>query len=402
MTRGILEQTFLAALLATSPAKLVRAYLPDSAPTLILAIGKAAVPMLVVAREAYPRTAFMLVAPENSVLVAGQDVFYAGHPIPNEVSVAAATRALQIFVGLSANDHVLLLISGGGSALFCAPNGITLGQKQDLTRQLLRSGADIIQLNTVRKHLSKVKGGQLVAATKARVTALLLSDVVNDDVASIASGLSVPDPSTFSDAMAILEQFGIDAPEAKKHLLRGVHGEIPETPKILETRVVSTIIGSNKILLEAAKNYLTQQGVNAVIVSDALAGEARELAYAHVKIIRANTLPIVLLSGGEATETVRGTGIGGRNQEFLLWLLEFLGQDGIYALSVGSDGIDGTSLAAGAIITPDSWQRAKALGLEPREFLANNDSGTFFERLGDQVLTGLTGHNLNDFRIFWL
>jgi glycerate 2-kinase len=410
MHRDLLEQTYFAALSATNPQTLVAQHLPPQTPSLILAIGKAALPMLEAAREAFPHTRFLAVPPngEDATLEYGK-ILHGTHPIPGERSVKAAERALELLAGLGEKDHVLMLISGGGSALFCAPWGITLEQKQDITAQLLRAGADIGELNTVRQHLSRVKGGRLAASTKANIHSLILSDVVGDDLGFVASGLTVPTKTTFADAVRILEQYQIHAPEAATHLELGAQGRLPQPPKLEGTRVQNTLIGSNFLLLQAAKTHLEQQGHRALILSDSFTGEARDLARFHAAVVQSTVqhgqpaaVPVVLLSGGEAPVTVRGAGQGGRNQEFLLWLLHFLGDIGVTALAAGSDGIDGNTQAAGAVLTPNSTARAKQKNLPIQKFLDNNDSGRFFAKLGDQFVTGATGHNLNDIRMIML
>ncbi len=408
--RGLLQETFFAALSATHPKILVKKHLPLEPPSLIIAIGKAALAMLEAAREVFPEVPFLAVPPngENTKLDFGEIIF-GTHPLPSRKSVLAANKAVDLLSRLKSTDHVLMLISGGSSAIFSNPWGIGLNQKKHLTQDLLRSGATINELNAVRKHLSRVKGGQLANATKAKVTALILSDVVGDDPSVIASGLTVPDPSTFADALSILEKYKIKAPEAKDHFLRGIANELPETPKHLGSRVQNTIIGSNFLMLEAAKTYLESKGIQSLILSDQFTGEARELAGFHAAIVQSIRLhqqpcaaPVMLISGGEATVTVQGHGQGGRNQEFMLWLLHNLGEHGVFALSAGSDGIDGNSSAAGAFLSPDSFARANAIKLELQSYLINNDSASFFAQLEDQFVIGATGHNLNDLRLIYL
>ena len=411
--KDLLESTFRHALAETSPKRLVQQHLPDEKPSLVLAIGKAAIPMLQGALEKFPNTPYLVTPPSYAEPFSGHGECLAGtHPVPSEASNKAAERALELASSLSENDSLLVLVSGGGSALWCAPWGITLGEKQALTQALLRSGADINELNTVRKHVSKIKGGRLARATKAKVTALLLSDVVGDDPAVIASGPTVADSSTFQAARDVLNRDQLDSTKVREYFEKGIRGEIPESPKPdnrIFARVENKIIGSNRILLEAAREYLKNQGHNAVILSDCFTGEAKELAKFHATILQnihqynePFQRPMVLLSGGEATVTVKGHGKGGRNQEFALWLLNFLCDEKVWALSAGSDGIDGNSTAAGAFITPNSWQRAKAKNLAVNEFLENNDSNSFFRELGDTLETGATGHNLNDFRAIML
>lgn len=411
--RALLEQSYRSALEAVAPARLLAPHLTGLRPDFVLAFGKAALPMLRAALEAYPGVPGLAVPPRGTLDLSapqGAEVLPGSHPVPDEHSVYAAEQALLRVRALPEGSQLLVLVSGGGSALLSVPWGVTLAQKQALTRELLRAGAAIEEINAVRKHLSRVKGGRLAQATRAQVRALLISDVIGDDPSVIASGPTVPDPTTFADALAVLDRYGIAAPEARAHFQAGVRGEVPETPKPGELpHVENVVIGSNRVLLEAAQAFLEGHGVRAVILGDTFAGEARDLAGFHASLvgsIRDHGTPfqgpLVLLSGGEATVTVRGAGRGGRNQEFALWLLEDLGERGVYALSAGSDGIDGHSDAAGAFLTPDSLVRARALGLDPRAFLARNDSGTFFAALGDALITGPSGHNLNDYRAIYV
>jgi glycerate 2-kinase len=407
--KALLESAFRHALAETSPEYLVQQHLPREKPSLILAIGKASIPMLQGALEKFPDVPYLVTPPSYAEPFSGHGEYLAGtHPVPSEASEKAAERALGLASSLTKNDALLVLVSGGGSALWCAPWGITLEEKQALTQALLRSGADINELNTVRKHVSKIKGGRLAQATKAKVTALLLSDVVGDDPAVIASGPTVADPSTFCEALEVLNRYQLEFPTVREHFEKGIRGEILESPKPKDevfARVENKIIGSNRILLEAARKFLQQQGYNAVILSDCFTGEAKELARFHAAMVQGIykynepfKRPVILLSGGEATVTVKGQGKGGRNQEFALWLLNFLRDEKVWALSAGSDGIDGNSTAAGAFITPDSWHRARTQHLDVTKFLENNDSNSFFKALGDTLETGTTQHNLNDFR----
>lgn len=402
--RRLLENTYHHALVSVHPGALLQPHLTASRPDLILAIGKAAIPLARAAMGAYPGVP-ALVMPPVQVLLPGAEVIAGSHPVPGASSVRAAQAALERMAALNGDQEALVLVSGGGSALLCAPSGVTLEQKGTLTRDLQRAGADIRELNTVRKHLSRVKGGRLAAATTARVRALLLSDVVGDDPAVIASGPTVPDPTTFADALAVLDYYELSAPEARAHFQAGARGDVPETPKALPN-VSNTVIGSNRLLLEAARTYLEGRGLRAVILGDTFEGDVRELARFHASVVRSVaghgspvTAPVVLISGGEATVQVHGNGMGGRNTEFALWLLLELGDVGVHALSAGSDGIDGSSPGAGAFLTPDSRARSRAAGLDVRDFLNRNDSGTFFDRLSDLLVTGASGHNLNDLRL---
>ncbi|WP_233554370.1 glycerate kinase type-2 family protein [Deinococcus cavernae] len=401
--RALLEGTYRAALAAVSPEILLAPHLGERRPDFILAFGKAALPMARAALRAYPGVPTLIVPPAATADLSAPPeatVMPGSHPLPDERSVAAAEEALHRLGALKDGQEALILVSGGGSALLAAPDGVTLVQKQALTSELLRAGADIGEINTVRRHLSRTKGGRLAQATRASVRALLLSDVVGDDLSVIASGPTVPDATNFADALAVLERYGIAAPEARTHF----RSRAADTPDDLPN-VTNTVVGSNRLLLEAAQRHLTGQGIPAVILGDTFEGEARELARFHASVVLSGqrygspfTPPVVLLSGGEATVTLRGDGVGGRNQEFALALALALGDGGVYALSAGSDGIDGSSEAAGAFLTPDTLTRARQLGLDARDFLNRNDSGRFFARLGDALLTGPSGHNLNDFR----
>ncbi|WP_407572186.1 glycerate kinase [Deinococcus altitudinis] len=418
--RTLLESAYRAALEATSAGRLVLAHLPSTPPTLIAAFGKASLPMLGAALSVFPDAPFVAVSPGGvqgnaavrEALGRGQgEIVYAGHPVPDDESVRGSARVLERVSALAVGDELLVLVSGGGSALLSAPWGVTLAQKQALSGALMAGGATIQELNSVRKHLSRIKGGRLAEAARARgarVTALLLSDVIGDDPNVIASGPASPDPSTFADALAVLDRYGLKHPAARLHLERGVRGELSETPKPgpALAGVNAAVIGTNRLLLEAAAAHLEGQGVRAVILGDTFGGEARDLAAAHAAIVRSVQRfgtpvrgPVALISGGEATVTLRGKGMGGRNHEFALALLLELGEQGIFALSAGSDGIDGSSPAAGAFLFPDSLARSRSAGPDARASLEDNDSGAFFAALGDTLLTGPTGHNLNDLRI---
>lgn len=448
--KRLLVESLRAALAELEPAGLVRPHLTVEPPALILAVGKAALTMLAAARVAFPAVPWIATPPLGPGVGTEPSSNYRGsnhdgrgllgllpgaHPLPDERSVNAAEAVLHRVRTLGPNDTLLLLVSGGGSSLWCAPDGVTLKQKRQVIDHLLRAGADIFELNAVRKHLSRIKGGRLAAQVKGRILSLVISDVPGDDLSFVASGVAAPSIDTFADALAVLDKYGIDAPAARAHLERGVRGEIPENPRPddpLWQRVESRLIGSNRHLLEAAQRYWQQQGYRAVILSDRFQGEARDVARAHADAVRhlraggslsglekvmqlgplgmnsdtatntpTNTptsTPLVLLSGGETTVTVKGSGQGGRNQEFALWLLHYLGPGGVWAISAGSDGVDGNSEAAGAVLRPDSWDRARGKGLDPQEFLERNDSYSFFRALGDSVITGPTGNNLNDYR----
>lgn len=411
--REQLIASFHHALQQTHPAHLTTQHLPEETPALIVSVGKAALSMLEAAQKRFPQVPFIAVLKAEDSLVwpnpSNGLVLPASHPVPDERSVQAGQKVLQAVGGLKADELLLLLVSGGGSALLCAPWGIGLATKQALTQALLRSGADIQEMNAVRKHVSGIKGGRLAAATSARILALYLSDVPGDDLSVIASGPTVPDESTFADALDILDKYGLDFPEVRTHLTQGVHGARAESPKpgdALFARVQNQLIGNNQVLLEAARTYWQTQGYQAIILSDRFQGEARELARFHTNLVQSIRIhaqpfrpPIVLLSGGEASVTVRGSGKGGRNQEFLAWLGFYLRKEGVWALAADSDGIDGNTPAAGAILRPDTWNKAHQMGLNLRALLQNNNAHGVFQALGDLLITGETANNLNDFRV---
>ena len=410
--RDLLERSFKTALQATDPAVRVEARVRalEPPPTAVLAVGKAAGPMLAGLERAGLRLpGFGVTRYGHGVPLAHHELLEAGHPVPDDASVRAAERALDLARSLAVDDHLLVLVSGGGSALWCAPWGLELTQLQELNRALLASGATIAEINAVRKHLSRIKGGRLAQATRARVTALLVSDVPGDDVSAIASGPTAPDPTTFADALTVLERYRIDAPAARAHLERGVAGELLETPKPgdpLFARVSNEVLLAARDLLEAAAAPWREAGWRVHLLSDRFEGEARELARFHAALLGSARThgfpfepPFVLLSGGEASVTVRGKGRGGRNQAFLAWLAYFLGPHGVWAMAADSDGIDGNSDAAGAFLTPDTLARAAALGLDLRAFLERDDSHGFFAELGDLIVTGPTHNNLNDLRL---
>jgi hydroxypyruvate reductase len=329
--------------------------------------------------------------------------------VPDAAGQEAARRIVDMVQGLTADDLVLCLISGGGSALLALPApGITLEDKRAVAKALLKSGADIGEMNCVRKHLSAVKGGRLAAmAHPARVVSLLVSDVPGDDPSVIASGPTVPDPTSFADARAILAKYGITPPPAVAAFLEAAEDETPKPGDPRLAGAETTIIATPQDALEAAAALARDRGYTPVILGDAIEGESREVAKVHAGIARQVArhgqpapVPAVILSGGETTVTVRGQGRGGRNVEFLLALAVALdGHPGIRAAAFDTDGIDGTEDNAGAVLRPDTLKRAEAMGLDAKAFLANNDGYSFFKALGDLVVTGPTRTNVNDFRV---
>lgn len=409
---ALLRRLFDAALAAADPAKAVPSCLPElpKGRTLVVGAGKAAGAMARAVEANWKGGLDGLVVTRYGHAVACEriEVVEAAHPVPDQAGLDAARRILEKVQGLGRDDLVLCLISGGGSALLSLPApGITLEEKQAVNKALLRSGAAIDEMNCLRKHLSAIKGGRLAAAAApAKVVSLLISDVPGDDPAVIASGPTVPDPTTFADALAILDKYRIDAPAAVRAHLEAAADETPKPgdPRLAhcETRMIARPQAS----LEAAAAAAREAGVTPVILGDSLEGEAREVAQVMAGIARQVArfgqpapAPCVLLSGGETTVTLRGQGRGGRNAEFLLALTVALeGAAGIHAIACDTDGIDGSEDNAGAVCGPDSLERAAAAGLDAKAMLADNDGYGFFSGLGDLVMTGPTLTNVNDFR----
>ena len=379
--------------------------------TVVVGAGKAAAAMARAVEDAWdgPLEGLVVTPYGHGVPTARIRVVEAAHPGPDAAGQGAAKAILESVRGLGADDLVLALISGGGSALLALPApGVALEEKRAVTRALLASGAAIDEINTVRKHLSAIKGGRLgVAAAPARVHALVVSDIPGDDAAFVASGPTLPDPTTRAEACAILAKYGIAPPAAAALWLdRGEETPKPGDPRLAGSEAV--VIASAAGALDAAARRARDAGVEPVVLSDCMEGEAREVgrALAGIALHAARRgqparAPCVLLSGGETTVTVDGGagGRGGRNSEFLLaCALALDGHPAVHALACDTDGIDGASNAAGAIVVPDSLARARALGRDPRADLANHDSGGLFALLGDAVMTGPTRTNVNDFR----
>ncbi|HEX9768158.1 MAG TPA: glycerate kinase [Kiloniellales bacterium] len=411
--RELLRSLFDAAVEAAQPAVCLPPHLPEPPAhgrTLVVGAGKASAAMARAVEDHWPGPLSGLVITRygHAVPCHRIEVVEAAHPVPDEAGRTGAARILDLVRGLTADDLVLCLISGGGSALLSLPApGVSLADKQAVNRALLKSGATIAEMNCLRKHLSAIKGGRLAAAAApARVVSLLISDVPGDDPSSIASGPTVPDPTTFADALAIIAKYAIAAPASVMARLRTADDETPKPgdPRLATAETV--IVASPQASLEAAARVAAEAGVAAHILSDRIEGEARDVALVHAAIARQVASrhqpfrpPAVLLSGGETTVTVRGQGRGGRNAEFLLALaLALGGAAGIHAIACDTDGIDGTEDNAGALAGPDSLARAAALGLSARASLADNDGYGLFEALGDLVVTGPTLTNVNDFR----
>lgn len=390
--------------------------------TLVVGAGKAAAAMARAVETHWPEEAplsgIVLTRYGHGLPLERIQVIEAGHPLPDESGEQGARAILAEVKKLGNEDFLLCLLSGGGSSLLSLPiAGITLDDLRDVTTQLLRSGATIQEINTVRKHLSAIAGGRLAASSRAGVLALIISDVTGDDPTHIASGPCAPDPTTFFDALAILEYYRIHVPAAVMETLHaGARGNISETPKpgdALFDQVENRVIATAHASLATAAEYFRAQGIPAVVLSDSITGEAREAAKvfaAMAKEVRKHGQPwkppVALISGGETTVALREngqrnkeTGRGGRNTEFLLSLaIELKGVANIHALACDTDGIDGTENNAGALITPDSLQRAAKQHMNASSLLAGNNAYTFFEALDDLVTTGPTRTNVNDYR----
>ena len=401
-----------AALAAADPAIAVPRFLPPppKGRTVVVGAGKAAAKMARAVEDHWPGPIEGLVVTRygHGMECRRIRVIEASHPVPDDAGARAAAEILERVRGLGPDDLVLFLASGGGSALLAMPaERITLDDKRAVTRDLLRSGATIGEINTVRKHLSAIKGGRLAAAAApARVVTLAISDVPNDDPAVIASGPTVPDPSTFADARAVLEKYGITPSASIAVRLDQAREETPKPGDAVFARTSLILVATPQMALDAAAAVARDAGVAPIVLADSIEGEAREVALVHAAIARQVqrrgqplAAPAVILSGGETTVTVRGKGRGGRNVEFLLALAVALdGAPGIHALAVDTDGIDGTEDNAGALLSPDSLAHARAAGLEPRHLLANNDGYGFFSGIDALIRTGPTLTNVNDFR----
>src|SRR5690606_26350627 len=383
---------------------------PPKGRTIVIGAGKASAAMARAVEDhwAGPLEGLVVTRYGHAVACERIEIVEAAHPVPDAAGSDAARRMMELVQGLTADDLVLCLMSGGGSALLAVPGeGLTLEHKQAVNRALLKSGANISEMNCVRRHLSAIKGGRLAAACHpAQVVNLLISDVPGDQPADIASGPTVADDSTCADALDIVRRYGIDLPPAARHLLEDGSGETIKSNDPRLSGVETHLVATPQKALGAAAQVAAQAGVNSMILGDRIEGEAREVgkvmagialqAHDHHQPIAP---PCVLLSGGETTVTLRGQGRGGRNVEFLLSLAVALdGAGGIHAMAGDTDGVDGQEERAGAFIGPDTLQRARELGLRPRDSLDDNDGHGFFEALDDAVITGPTLTNVNDFR----
>jgi hydroxypyruvate reductase len=416
--RELLLGSFRAAVAEADPLVIVPAHLPrpPKGRTLVVGAGKAGASMAAAVEAHWPVDAtlegIVITRHGHGMPTRRIQVVEAGHPVPDEAGESAAAAILERARGLGEDDLLLVLVSGGGSALLSLPvDGVPMADLKALTRSLLASGAPIQDMNTLRKHLSRIQGGRLALASRAPVFALVISDVTGDDPTHIASGPCSPDPTTFADCLDILARFGVSPPASvAQYLARGVRGEVPESVKPgdpglarTEVRVIATAHRS----LRAAADFLATHGVNALVLGDSVTGESRDVAGVHASIAREMRqhghpwpAPAAIVSGGETTVTIRGDGKGGRCSEFLLSLvIDLAGLPDTWALAADTDGIDGAESNAGALATPDTLARARALGLDAKGRLANNDGFGFFAPLGDLVTTGPTRTNVNDFRV---
>ncbi|MFS2013482.1 glycerate kinase [Azospirillum sp. CT11-132] len=408
--KELLWAMFRAAVDAASPNQCVPPHLPDppKGRTIVVGAGKAAAAMARAVEDHWsgPLSGLVITRYGHAAPTRFIETVEAGHPVPDAAGEAATRRILQLAGELGPDDLLLCLISGGGSALLSLPApGLSIADKQVVSKALLRSGASIREMNCVRKQLSAIKGGRLAAATRAQVVSLIISDVPGDDPSVIASGPTVPDRTTSADALAILRKYAIEPPAAVVRYLSETR-IVGEASGRMREDVRTIMIATPQMALERAAETARSAGFTPLILGNAIEGEASQTALVHAGIARQVMEhgqpvagPCVLLSGGETTVTVRGHGRGGRNAEFLLALaVAFDGVPDVYALAADTDGIDGTEDNAGALLAPDTLKRAAALGVDAKARLADNDGYGFFQALGDLVVTGPTLTNVNDFR----
>jgi len=412
MDRALLQDLFRTAVAAADPGRAIAAHLPEkpAGKTIVVGAGKASAQMARAFEQLWgePVSGLVVTRYGHAVPTTQIEIVEASHPVPDESGYLAARRMMAKVHGLSHDDLVVALISGGGSALLPSPGpGLSFEDEQAVTRALLASGMPIGVMNLIRNEISAIKGGRLAAlASPARVATLIVSDVAGDDPALVASGPTVPIASSRAEVRHLISLHGLDLPPAAIALLASHDNEPPrpDDPRFADNTV--RIIASSALSLEAAAQHAALRGVTAHILSDSVEGEARDVAQVMAAIAREVDLrnrpftrPAVLLSGGETTVTVRGKGKGGRNAEFLLaFALAIEGIDGITALAADTDGIDGSEDNAGAFADGSSASRMRAAGIDPRSALANNDAWTAFHAVGDLLVTGPTGTNVNDFR----
>ena len=410
--RPLLRAMLNAAIGAAMPHRCIPHALPPppKGRTIVVGAGKASAAMALAFERAWH-------APYEGLIVTRYgygapckkiEVIEASHPVPDDAGTKAAARMLSMMKGLTKHDLVVALISGGGSALLSLPvSGISVEDKRSVNRALLKSGVPIAEMNCVRKHLSAIKGGRLAsAAYPAKVASLIISDVPCDDLAAVASGPTIADPTTFAEARAVIKKYAIDVPESVRRLLTEARDETPKPGDARLATAEAILIASPQQSLEAAATVAQQNGFQTLNLGDSIEGEARDVGYVMAGVAQQvrrfgqpATAPCILISGGETTVTVRGNGSGGRNVEFLMALaLKLDGAPNVYALAADTDGIDGAREVAGAFIDPTTLARARAVGLDPWGSLAENDGHGYFATLGDQIVTGPTLTNVNDFR----
>tara|TARA_R110002073_G_scaffold94594_4_gene219926 strand:+ start:1190 stop:2467 length:1278 start_codon:yes stop_codon:yes gene_type:complete len=416
--RNLLLDSFNIAVNAAHPQHIIPQHLPEppKGRTLVVGAGKAASAMAQAVENHWPHD-----APLDGIVVTRYghnlptkriETIEAGHPLPDKNGTQASQRILKAVGKLRPDDLLLCLFSGGGSSLLSLPVAdIPTDDLKSITLQLLHCGATIQEINTVRKHLSAIQGGRLAAVCHAPTLALIISDVTGDDPTHIASGPCAPDPTFFSDALAILAHYRINTPTTiQKVLFAGNQNSLDETPKPgspIFTHIENRIISNAHCSLAAAKSHFFNQDISTVILDDTVTGEASDVAKVYAALVKEIhnyptmwRAPIALLSGGETTVTVKGRGRGGRNTEFLLSLtLKLDGMENVYALACDTDGLDGSEDNAGAMMTPNTLYRTKQLGINAAALLANNDAYTLFEQLGDLIITGPTYTNVNDYRV---
>ncbi|MBX5221558.1 glycerate kinase [Rhizobium sp. NLR9b] len=410
--RDFLKSLFDAAVLAADPLTGIKSHLPEKPKgrTVVIGAGKGAAQMARALESAWDGPIEGLVVTRYGYGCETRfiEIIEAAHPVPDAAGFAAARRLMETVNRLTEDDLVIALICGGGSALLPAPpEGLTLEDEIALNEMLLASGAPISAMNVVRKHLSTIKGGRLAAATKARLVSLIVSDIPGDNPAHVASGPTVPDGSTRHEALEIIRQYGLQLPQAALDHLNSPKADAPRPDDPVFLRHQHHIIASAGVSLAAAAAKAESQGITPAILSDAIEGESRDVALVHAAIAREVlgrnrpfSKPVVLLSGGETTVTLRAKGgKGGRNGEFTLAMaLAIDGQDGIDVLAADTDGIDGSEDNAGAFADGGTVKRLRAAGLDPRRLLDGNDSYTAFQAIDDLFETGPTGTNVNDFR----
>lgn len=416
--RGVLHDLFAAALAAADPMQCVPGNLPKipaRGRVVVVGAGKASAAMAR-AVEAEARVQGWFERVEGLVVTRYQhgvdceriEIVEASHPVPDTAGEVAARRVLELAQGLGAEDTLICLVSGGGSALLALPaDGVAAEEKAAVNRALLRSGAPINQMNCVRKHISAIKGGRLAAAAApAQVFCLMISDVPHDDPSVIASGPTVPDPTTKADALQILERYAIEVPVSIRSLLTGEGGETPKPSDPVFANVTNTIVARPAEMVAAVERRASEKGLKVVSLGADLEGEARDLGMEHARLAkrlkggRADEKPVLIVSGGETTVTVRGEGRGGRNAEYALGLAVGLdGADDIWGLACDTDGIDGVEDNAGVVVTPDTLKRAGEEGFNVQDVLERNDAYSLFAALNDLVVTGPTRTNVNDLRL---